>query len=207
MARPRNQETRKRELVSVTSKLLVEHGQSGARLVDIADAAGLTPAAVSYYYPDLSDLYADTYATAVDQYLTRRREHVRGITDPVDQLRAFLSLGVPQPGSSSRQATVLLMELSALAIRHDRIAASGRRFEAEQLDLFEEVLEAGARSGTMQLTAHARDIARALLAIEDGIAIPVVVGRLDSAEALRITLTTATSLTGASALALSEAAM
>lgn len=200
MARPRNQEGRKRELVAVATGLLVRHGQGGARLIDIAEAAGVTPAAVSYYYPDLSDLYADTYASAVEQYLVRRRERVQSISEPVEQLSQCLALGVPQEHSSSRAATVLLIELSALAIRQERIAASGRRFEAEQLDLFQEILDAGSRAGVMELSMSSRDIARALLAVEDGIAIPVVAGRLDPAEALRVTLRTAASLTGTPAL-------
>jgi hypothetical protein len=52
----------------------------------------------------------------------------------------------------------------------------------------------------MELSMSSRDIARALLAVEDGIAIPVVAGRLDPAEALRVTLRTAASLTGTPAL-------
>ena len=197
MARPRNQEARKRELVSVTSQLLVERGQGGARLVDIAEAASLTPAAVSYYYPDLADLYADTYETAIEEYLTRRRQHVAHIESPVDRLTECISLGVPHAGTSSRSATVLLMELSALAIRQERIVASGMEFEAEQLNLFSEILESGVAQGAMRLQYGVLETARAILAVEDGIAIPVVAGRLPSEEALRVTLSVASSLTGA----------
>ncbi|MEV8338722.1 TetR/AcrR family transcriptional regulator [Leucobacter sp. NPDC077196] len=201
MARPRNQEARKRELVSVTSRLLIERGQAGARLVDIAEAASLTPAAVSYYYPDLADLYADTYETATEQYLTRRRQLVSEIAPAVERLIECIALGVPHAGTSSRAATVLLMELSALAIRQERIVASGLEFETEQLRLFGEILDQGVAEGTMRLPYGALETARAILAVEDGIAIPVVAGRLPSDEALRVTLSVATSLTGADLLA------
>lgn len=201
MARPRNQEARKRELIAVTSRLLVERGQGGARLVDIAEAASLTPAAVSYYYPDLADLYADTYETAIAEYSTRRRRHVADIASPVERLTECIALGVPHAGTSSHAATVLLMELSALAIRQERIVASGAEFEAEQLDLFSEILESGARSGAMHLQYDVLETARAILAVEDGIAIPVVAGRLPADDALRVSLSVASSLTGANLLA------
>lgn len=196
MARPNNQEARRRELIATTSELLVEHGQSGARLVDIAEASGVTPAAVTYYYADLTDLYADTYATAVAEYITRRRDHLEGIEDPIAQLVECLSLGIPHPGTSSHAATVLLVELSALSTRQERIVASGWEFEAQQLGLFIEILDAGIDAGQMHLQYDTSDTARAILAVEDGIAIPVVAGRLTPADALDITLTAASSLTG-----------
>ena len=180
----------------MTARLLAERGQAGARLVDIAEAASVTPAAVSYYYPDLADLYADTYETAAEEYLTRRRERVGRIADPVERLVACITLGVPQLDASSREATILLMELSALATRHERIVSSGRDFEAEQLGLYEEILEAGVAAGVMRPTYGVPETARAILAVEDGIAIPVVAGRLAADEALRVTLTVAESLVG-----------
>ncbi len=201
MARPRNQEARKRELIAVTSRLLIERGQGGARLVDIAEAASLTPAAVSYYYPDLADLYADTYETAIAEYSTRRREHVAHIASPAERLTECIALGVPRTGTSSHAATVLLMELSALALRQERILASGVEFEAEQLDLFSEILESGALTGAMRLQYDVFETARAILAVEDGIAIPVVAGRLPADDALRVSLSVASSLTGANLLA------
>ncbi len=197
MARPRNQAARRLELVSVTSKLLVERGASGARLTDIAEAAGITPAAVTYYYPNLVQLYAETYATATQEFITKRRKRVDAADGAVAKLTECIRLGVPRKGSGSYAATVLLGELSALESREPSISESGRAFDQAQLELFAEILDAGVDEGAFTLVHSTADTARAILALEDGLAPGVVSGRLTAATNLRLVLTMTGTLVGA----------
>jgi BetI-type transcriptional repressor, C-terminal len=67
--------------------------------------------------------------------------------------------------------------------------------------LYERVLERGAESGPFDLTADPQSIARALVALQDGLGLQVVLGHpsLDSAEAKRTLLATAGAATRATA--------
>jgi hypothetical protein len=67
--------------------------------------------------------------------------------------------------------------------------------------LYERVLERGAESGAFDLTADPQSIARALVALQDGLGLQVVLGHpsLDSAEAKRTLLATAGAATRATA--------
>jgi hypothetical protein len=65
--------------------------------------------------------------------------------------------------------------------------------------LYEYVLDSGAARGSFTLAAPAGTIARALVGLEDGLGLQVVIGHpgLDSAEAERILLSYASTATGA----------
>jgi hypothetical protein len=71
-------------------------------------------------------------------------------------------------------------------------------FFDRQALLYEHVLDSGAAQGSFALTAPAATIARALVALEDGLGLQVVIGHpgLDSLEAERILLSYASAATG-----------
>jgi AcrR family transcriptional regulator len=194
MARPRNQDRRRAELVAAASRLLVRDGVAGARLTDIAAETGLTAATVSYYYQDLSELYAQTYQTATERYITARREHAATVADPAQRLVECLRLGIPRRGESSYDATVLLMELTTLGARDTAFVGPALQFEREQLALFEQIVTAGVAAGAFAPHADVGTVARLLLAAEDGLAAPVVAGRLTADDAFGAVVTAAAAL-------------
>ncbi|GGR14751.1 TetR/AcrR family transcriptional regulator [Agromyces mediolanus] len=197
MARPRNQAQRRSELVAVTSRLLIERGAAAARLTDIADAAKLTPASVSYYYPELPALYAETYETAALEYIARRRERVALAEGAPARLAECLRLGIPIAGEPSFDATVLLIELGAQCVRDQGFEAPATEFERAQLELFEEIVRDGLDAGDFRTELPPGRVARLLLAAEDGLAGPVITGRLTSGEALETILSLGAALLGA----------
>ncbi|GAA4063760.1 TetR/AcrR family transcriptional regulator [Agromyces indicus] len=186
MARPKNQALRRGELVAATSRLLIERGAAGARLTDIAEAAGLTPASVSYYYPDLVELYAETHQTAAIEYITGRRARVEARTGPEQRMRECLRLGIPMEGEPSFDATVLLIELGALSTRNHGFDAAADEFERAQVELFEQLVDEGVAAGLYTPATSTAHVARTLLAIEDGLALSVIRGRLAPHDALEL---------------------
>ena len=194
MARPKNQAQRRAQLVAVTTRLLIERGAAGARLTDIAEAAGLTPASVSYYYPNLVDLYAETTETAAAEYITARRARVEACADPIAKLRACLRLGIAIQGEPSFDATVLLIEIAALSTRNHEFDRTEDEFIRAQLDLFESVIREGADAGLFTPQPDAAHVARVLLAIEDGLSSDIIRGALSPEDALATISTAAGTL-------------
>ena len=73
-------------------------------------------------------------------------------------------------------------------------------FFDRQVHLYESMLERGAARGDLSLAAPAETIARGLVALEDGLGLQVVIGHpgVDTAEAERILLRHASTMTGVS---------
>ena len=175
MSRPRDQASRRAQLVQAASRAVLERGLTKARLRDVADHAGLTSASVLYYYRDMEDLLAAVFEQGTRTYIDRRRAAVGASSDAWEQLAACIRSGVPFPGEP--QATSrLLYELVPLTFRNETAAALQATFFSEQADLYRQVLTSGEDSGTFHLLAPADFLARSFVALEDGYGIEVLAG-------------------------------
>ncbi|GGX66397.1 TetR/AcrR family transcriptional regulator [Streptomyces minutiscleroticus] len=175
MARPRNQAARRAHLVQAAAQTVLDRGVTNARLRDIADRAGLTPASVLYYYPDVNDLLVAVFEQGTETYVLRRQEAVEARTTDWDRLSACVASGVPFPGEAETTSR-LLYELLPVAFRSEAAGARQRAFVAQQTGLYRRVLDEGAASGAFRLAAPSDFLARGFVALEDGYGIDVLSG-------------------------------
>jgi AcrR family transcriptional regulator len=177
--------------------VLLERGAVGLRVKDIAERAGITPSSVLYYYPRIDELMMDVSREAIERYAERRAQQVRRLDDAAAQLRLAIHLGVPTGPDDDDSR--LLYELDAFTGTSRAFAVMSSSFFDRQAMLYEYVLDSGAARGSFTLAAPAGTIARALVGLEDGLGLQVVIGHpgLDSAEAERILLSYASTATGA----------
>ena len=73
MARKKDQQARRNDLIAATRRRIVDQGLAPVRIRHIAAEAGLSPGLVSYYFPDLEDLFRAVYRDAIDRFSTQRR--------------------------------------------------------------------------------------------------------------------------------------
>jgi AcrR family transcriptional regulator len=174
MPRPRKQEARRAQLVDAAAQTVLQLG-ANARLRDIAEQAGLTPAAVSYYYPDLLELLALVFEQGTETYIRRRLEAVEECPTAWAKLGACIRSGVPFPGEAETTSR-LLYELLPVTFRNAAAAQQQERFVAQQTELYQQVLDEGARAGEFRLVAPADFLARSFVALEDGYGMDVLAG-------------------------------
>jgi len=199
MARPRDQTARRSQLVEAAAQAVITHGSTNARLRDIAEEAGVTPASVLYYYPDVSDLLAAVFERGTRTYIQHRRAAVEAATGSWERLAACVHSGVPFPGEPETTSR-LLYELVPLTFRNDVAAQRQAEFFEQQVALYEQVLTEGEGDGTFRLLAPAPFLARSFVALEDGYGIEVVAGTASpehAEEQLRLHARLMTGLTGA----------
>ena len=154
------------------------------RLRDVADATGLTSAAVLYYYDGgLDDLFTAAYDRAIERFCRQRERTIADVADPAQRLAAAIRMAIPS-GRDDHEIR-LLYELEAVAFRHSECAALMSAYIERQVALYTAILEIGAATGAFTLTHDARTIARNLVALEDGQGLYVVMGRDDPAEVER----------------------
>ncbi|MFN8161661.1 MAG: TetR family transcriptional regulator C-terminal domain-containing protein [Solirubrobacterales bacterium] len=195
--RRKDQSDRREQLARAARRVLLERGAVGVRVKDIADAAGLSPSSVLYYYPRIDDLLLEVSRKAIERYAESRAGAVAAVEGEVRRLRLAIHLGVPD-GPDDEESRILY-ELDALTGSSPAFAVLTTSFYDRQVALYERVLAAGAREGTFELEAPPERIARGMIALEDGLGLQVVIGHpsLDSSAAERVLLEFATAMTGA----------
>lgn len=173
MPRPRDQAARRAQLVEAAAQAVLSRGAANARLRDVAVEAGLTPASVLYYYPDLGELLAAVFERGTQTYIVHRREAVQACTGAWARLSACIRSGVPFPGEAEVTSR-LLYELLPVTFRNEAANAQELQFVADQAALYRQILEEGQDSGEFQLAADAAFLARSFVALEDGYGIEVL---------------------------------
>lgn len=197
VARTTRKDARRRDLVAAAERAVSEHGVAEVKLKDVAEAAGMSPTSLLYYYDEgLDAILADVHRTAVERFLDMREAAVDACDGPTAQLVALLRLGVPSGDEDHLVRT--LYETTAFLQRHPYHALLASSFIERQVALFERVLAVGAERGEFTLVARPRELARAFLALEDGLVLHVIVEgeRFDRTAALAVQAGYASLVTG-----------
>jgi AcrR family transcriptional regulator len=196
MMRRKDQGERRAQLAAAAREVLLGRGAVGLRVKDIAERAGMSSSTVLYYYPEVDDLLLEVARSATDRFADKRARAVRELSDPVEQLRLAICLGVPTGPDDAESR--LLYELDALTGTSTAFAALSTAYFDRQVSLYESVLAAGEAAGRFDLAAPIDTVARGLVALEDGLGLQVVLGHpsIDSGEAERVLLSHAQSMLG-----------
>ena len=130
------------------SVAIAERGYLGVRIKDVGDAAGLSPQAVLYYYPDLDELLTEAIHHAVMRYVEWRRQRVDALDDPLAQLATTIRAGFPTDPEDD--VSLIYQCVGAL---HDNTAlrAMVMSLTSHQVDLYVRILEVGASRGVFHL--------------------------------------------------------
>jgi DNA-binding transcriptional regulator YbjK len=195
MPRPKDQARRRHELVAATSDVVARKGMAGVRLRDVAEAAGMTPGNVLYYYAGLDELFFVAYERAIERFCVEREEAVARLRKPARKLAAALRLGVPT-GPEDTEIR-LLYEFEAVAFRSTECADLMGAYIERQVAMYEGILREGEAAGDFELAGDPRRLARNLIALEDGHGVYVLTGQMAPRELERHLLEHAAAVTRA----------
>ena len=203
--RQKNQEARRAQLAAAAREVLLERGAVGVRVKDVAGRAGVSPSSLLYYYPEFEELLFEVARDAIDRYAEHRAEAVRRLSDPLERLRLAIHLGVPT-GPDDEESRILY-ELDAFTGTRPGFASVSTSFFDRQVALYEAVFESGSAGGDFELSGRAVDLARAMIALEDGLGLQVVIGHpaIDSSAAEGILVRFAATAVGITAADLNGA--
>ncbi|MFB7657458.1 MULTISPECIES: TetR/AcrR family transcriptional regulator [unclassified Streptomyces] len=165
MARPKQQDSRREDLLHAARAAILQRGLQATRVRDVADQAGVAAGTVTYYFRELDVLFDLVFAEAVERFCTARERDADARSDPRDQLAAVLRSGLPTgPGD---ELCCLLYEFSPQARQRPSDARLRRELYGRQVALYVRVLTAGAEAGRFRLQRPADEIAANLVALED----------------------------------------
>lgn len=156
---------------------MLERGAASVRLTDIAAEAGLTSAAVLYYYPEIDDLLTEVFRLGIAQYCERREAEIAAVTTNRRRLLACIRSGIPR-SAEQEAATRVLVELTPAILRNAAAVGHYESFIAQQAEHYERVIRAGQAAGDFTPLLGPDAIARSLVALEDGYVVDLLIGTI-----------------------------
>ncbi|MGW7459492.1 TetR/AcrR family transcriptional regulator [Streptomyces sp. NPDC054797] len=186
-------EARWAELGKAVERALLVRGLEGLRLRDIAEEAGVTPAAV-LYYGDVDALVHGTYQQAIERYSQEREQAASRFADARDQLRACIDNGVASGPDDA--LTRLLFEYWPRCLRDARAAALDSALTERQIAVYSGILVLGQAQGHFALQDPPRLLAASFVAMEDGYQMEVLAGRRTRGEVVSALWAYARAVTG-----------
>jgi len=188
-------QARREALVGAAQRAMLEHG-ADAKLVHVAEAAGLTSGAVLYHFPDVQALLLEANRAGMERFYDHRVAALAELDDPAEKLVATVRSGLPVDGDDA--SVRLLCELGGAAGRQPVYAALLTSLYDRQVAMYEVVLAQGVARGIFTLTGDARTIARNLVALEDAYGYRIVARHpsIDSETAAELILAVARVATG-----------
>ncbi|MEJ7743837.1 MAG: TetR/AcrR family transcriptional regulator [Nocardioidaceae bacterium] len=151
--------------MAAARRRIVEQGLAPVRLRHIADEAGLSPGLVTYYFPELDELFREVYSDAVDRFYTQRRHLIEETEDPRSRLVAMIRSGLPT--GPEDEICALLSEFGPQVGRNPVVKVLRKTLYQRQVTLYESILQTGEALRVFDLTAPAFIIANNLVALED----------------------------------------
>lgn len=174
MTRSRRSIESRQGLVRAATEAIRANGVGGLRIRDIAARAGMSPAAVLYHYPEIAELTVDVHRAAVDQFFSERVKVLDSVADPAARVVTAIRSGLPADPEDA--VTGLLFELHAVARRSKLHAAlMTSLWEREEL-LYRGLVQSGVDAGVFRPVRGVDQVATALIALEDGLALHIVSG-------------------------------
>ena len=163
MPRPRLDRVRKAQILSAAAAVLSERGYANTRVVDIAKAAGTSPAAILYWFEGKHGLLAEALALRELEFHDRYTVRIERAETASEQLRILIEAMLRHYDWG------LWMELCVLALRDRSAAAERDRMDRRWRAMLRKVIRDGQQSGEF-IAGDADETMFVLAALLDGMA-------------------------------------
>lgn len=165
-------ELRREQILRAALDVIVRRGYPKTRIADVAEAAGLSPALVIYYFTTKERLLTEAMAYAEDRWYREGERRMARWPSAAGKLAELVSMTCQPDGDPSGESWAVWLDLWAAAARNPRLAAVREEFDARWRETIRRVVEEGVRRREFEV-ADAGRAALALSALLDGLAIQI----------------------------------
>jgi AcrR family transcriptional regulator len=169
--RPRATKDRHQEILDAAARVITERGLAETRISDVADAAGVSPGLILYYFDSKDRLLAEALTYANDDFFVRMSREIRRLPTAREQLRRLIDLSVPEYGKLDEWA--LWIEVWVRALRDPQMAKDREILDQRWRQSIADIIRAGQAGGEFP-ARDADEIALRLGSLIDGLAIQVI---------------------------------
>lgn len=169
---------RSAEIADAARQVALEQGLAAVTLRSIAARAGVAPALVAHYQPNMDALVASTFGTIVAAELAEVHDLVAALPTPRERLALLLETLLD---GTRDDVTVVWVEAWALGRRNDALAETVRHEMDDWRTLVQGIIESGVASDGFE-TDDAASVAWQLLGMIDGLNAHALVRWEDAAD-------------------------
>jgi AcrR family transcriptional regulator len=173
--RPKAAKDRHHEILGAAALVITDRGLAETRISDVADAAGVSPGLILYYFDSKDRLLAEALTYANDEFFLRMSREIRRLPSAKDQLGFLVDLSVPGylPDTGKLDEWALWMEVWVRALRDPQMAKDREILDQRWRQSIADIIRAGQASGEFPLR-DADEAALRLGSLIDGLAIQVI---------------------------------
>ncbi len=175
VVRPKATKDRRQEILDAAARVITERGLADTRISDVAEAAGVSPGLILYYFESKDRLLSEALTYANDQFFLRMSREIRRIPSAKDQLRHLIDLSVPgyQPEYGKLDEWALWIEVWVRALRDPQMAKDREVLDQRWRQSIADIIQAGQASGEFG-PGDPDEVALRLGSLIDGLAIQVI---------------------------------
>ncbi|MEI8057147.1 MAG: TetR family transcriptional regulator C-terminal domain-containing protein [Actinomycetes bacterium] len=163
-------EERRRRILAAAVEVLKEKGFAGARIADVASAAGTSAALVVYHFKTLDGALAEALGSVEDDFYDSFSRALPPRATAVQRLRLLGELGCESGPAVGNWA--LWIEVWVRALRDSQARALRRALDARWRQTLRDVVDTGLKEGSFTCADPAAAVVR-LAALMDGLAVQV----------------------------------
>ncbi len=125
-----HRELRRQQLMGAALELAMAEGASAITVAAVAAKAGLARSSVYEYFESSADLVADLVLEELDYYTDRLATAIKDVTDPFDQIAAWIEEGLRYVADGRHMLVKSLNTIDAPDYRKEEIAVGHRKMLA-----------------------------------------------------------------------------
>jgi AcrR family transcriptional regulator len=167
--RPQIDHIRKPQMLAAAAAVIAERGVAATRIVDVAERAGTSPAAVLYWFGSKDSLLAEALTFEEDRFYEVLSDRLAGVESPRDRMRLLIEAAARDPD------WVLWMEVWARALRDSEMAEARQRLDQRWRDEIAGIIREGQAVGEFG-DGDVEGVALTLASLIDGLVVQATLG-------------------------------
>ncbi len=173
--RPKPTKDRHQEILDAAAQVITERGLAETRISDVAEAAGVSPGLILYYFESKDRLLAEALTYSNDQFFLRTSREIRRMPSAREKLGHVIDLSVPGylPEYGRLDEWALWIEVWVRSLRDPQMAKDREILDQRWRQSIADIIRAGQASGEFP-AGDADELALRLGSLIDGLAIQVI---------------------------------
>ena len=167
------------DLLHVTRAVAAERGYDATRLSDVAKASGVPVSSLQHYFGTRDAMVREAVSAGVREELARVREATQATKDPWQRLQRMLRMAISSDDSDRREGWLVWIEHWRGALRDPELLTDSAVVQKEWRALFADVVQEGVDQGLFHPVDSVDDVTTELIALVDGLGIPLLLQRGD----------------------------
>ncbi|MFD1935637.1 MULTISPECIES: TetR/AcrR family transcriptional regulator [Nonomuraea] len=173
----------RRKVVEAALSVIAERPVAEIQVQQIADRAGMSPARVLYYFPSRDEILAETFRWSERELAERRARELVG--EPQERLERYVRIYLPVDRHDV--SWKLWLEAWLRAVSNDAMSRTADEIDSGWMRDLSAIVRDGMACGVFR-SVTVEEFLPSFNALLDGLAVHVLIGRLDQAQAVRAAL-------------------